>query len=82
MRKSWTSPIGEEETIRIPVSEERVEVSTHTVPLNDVAVYRREWEEQQQIEAVLRKEVARIEKTGAAQYTEASAGADDQPPLA
>lgn len=59
-----------EEVARIPVREERVDVSTRTVPLNEVSVYRREWEEEREVQAVLKKEVARIEANGTATYTE------------
>lgn len=82
--KTVTVPVAKEELVvekdgveaaRIPICEERVEVSTRTVPLNDVSVYRREWQETQEIAAVLKKEVARIETTGSAPV----AGEESQP---
>jgi uncharacterized protein (TIGR02271 family) len=70
------------EAVRIPLCEEQVDVTTRTVPLNAVSVYRREWEEQQTVDAVLRKEVARVETTGTAQITDATAGAEENQPRA
>jgi uncharacterized protein (TIGR02271 family) len=78
-KKTVTVPVTREELVvekdgeeaaRIPLREERVEVSTRSVPLNEVSVYEREWQEEQEVEAVLKKEVARIETTGDATYTE------------
>ena len=53
-----------EEAARIPLCEEQVQVSTQVVPLNEVSVHQREWEEHRTVEAVLKKEVARVETTG------------------
>ncbi|MED1472701.1 YsnF/AvaK domain-containing protein [Bacillus salipaludis] len=58
------SPIGEEETIHIPVSEERVEVGKHTVITGEVSAYKREVEETQHVEENLRREEARVNTTG------------------
>lgn len=56
--------IGEEETIRIPVSEEHVEIGKHTVTTGEVSAFKRSVESTQHVEEVLRKEEARINKTG------------------
>jgi len=58
------------EAARIPLREERVEVSTRSVPLNQVSVYQREWDEDREIQAVLKKEVVRVEATGGAEFSE------------
>jgi uncharacterized protein (TIGR02271 family) len=58
------SPIGEEETIHIPVSEERVEVGKHTVVTGEVSAYKREVEETRHVEETLRREEARVDTTG------------------
>ncbi|MBC9784616.1 YsnF/AvaK domain-containing protein [Heliobacterium chlorum] len=59
------SPImGNEEIIRIPVTEEQVEVGKHTVVTGEVSAYKREVENTRQIEETLKKEEARIEREG------------------
>jgi len=58
------SPITDEEIIRIPVSEERVEVGKHTVITGEVSAHKREVEETKQIEETLKKEEARIDTDG------------------
>lgn len=78
--KTVTVPVAREELVveqdgaevaRIPLREERVDVSTYDVPLNDVAVYEREWSENREIREMVRKEVARIETSGEAEVREA-----------
>lgn len=73
--KTVTVPVTKEELVvekngveaaRIPIREERVDLSVRSVPLNEVSVYQREWEENREIQAVLKKEVARVETTGSA----------------
>jgi uncharacterized protein (TIGR02271 family) len=56
--------IGEEETIRIPVREEHVEVGKHTVTTGEVSAYKRSVNETQHVEETVRREEARINKTG------------------
>ena len=58
------SPIGMEETIRIPVSEERVEVGKHTVVTGEVSAIKRETEETRQVKETLKREEARLRKDG------------------
>lgn len=55
---------------RIPLREDQVDLSTRSVPLNEVSIYEREWEENREIQAMLKKEVVRIETTGEVQYAE------------
>lgn len=52
------------ESIRIPVSEERIEVIKHMVVLEDVSIYKRKFEEIQHVEETIRKERAHIEPIG------------------
>lgn len=58
------SPIGDEETIRIPVSEERVEVGKHTVVTGEVSAVKRETEDIRQVKENLKREEARLRKDG------------------
>ena len=57
-------PIGEGETLRIPVSEERVEVGKHTVVTGEVAIHKREVQETQQVKETLKREEAHVRKDG------------------
>jgi uncharacterized protein (TIGR02271 family) len=58
------STIGGDETIRIPVSEEHVEVSKHTVTTGEVSAYKRSVQQTEHIEETLRREEARVNSTG------------------
>ncbi|MDP4090572.1 MAG: YsnF/AvaK domain-containing protein [Bacillota bacterium] len=58
------SPITSEETIRIPVSEERVDVGKHTVVTGEVSARKREIEDTRHIEETLKKEEARVHTDG------------------
>jgi len=60
-----TSPIKEQE-IRIPVSEERVNVSKETVVTGEVEVSKRKVTDTQKVSDDVRKENVRVEKTGTA----------------
>ena len=57
-------PIGVEESIRIPVSEERVDVSKRTVVTGEVSANKRETEETRQVKETLKREEARMRKDG------------------
>jgi uncharacterized protein (TIGR02271 family) len=52
------------EIIRIPISEERIEIIKHPVTLEDVSIYKRQFEETKSIEKTLKKEKLHIETTG------------------
>ena len=52
------------DVIRIPISEERIEVVKHPVIIEDVSVYKRQFQENQHIEEVLKKEKLNIEILG------------------
>lgn len=56
--------IGSSETIKIPVSEERVEVQKRTVVTGEVSAYKRKVENTQHIETTLKSEEPRIVKVG------------------
>lgn len=58
------TPIGDEETIHIPVSAEKVEVGKHTVVTGEVAAYKKEVAETEEIVENLKREEARIETEG------------------
>lgn len=58
------SPVGLEETIHIPVSEERVEVGKHTVVTGEVMASKRETEETRKVRETLKREEARLHKEG------------------
>lgn len=53
-----------EDVIRIPVSEERVNVDKHTVITGEISAYKREVEDMRQIEQTVRREQARVERDG------------------
>ncbi len=57
-------PIGEGEAIRIPVSEEQVNVSKQTVPTGEVSIGKRQVQDTQQVSDTVRHEEARIEREG------------------
>ena len=57
-------PIGEEETIRIPVSEERVDVAKNTIVTGVVGLRKRAVQETAQVTETVRKERAHVEVDG------------------
>jgi conserved domain len=57
-------PIGEEQRIRIPVSEDHVEVGKHTIVTGEVSAHKRQVEETRQVKETLKREEARINKDG------------------
>jgi conserved domain len=58
------SPISSGETIRIPVSEEKIEVGKHTVITGEVSAHKREVEETEQVKETLKREEAHVDTTG------------------
>lgn len=58
------TPIGEGETVRVPVSEEQVHVSKNTVVTGEVGIGKRAVTENQQVSDTVRREEARIERSG------------------
>lgn len=64
--ESSDSPITSEETIKIPVSEEKVSVGKHTVVTGEIMAHKRVVENTEHIDETLKREKARIDKTGSA----------------
>ena len=64
MNEPSDSPIGEEETLHIPVSEEHFEVGKHTVITGEISAQKHEVEETKHIEETLKREEARVDKSG------------------
>ncbi len=58
------TPIGQSETIRIPVSEEQVNVTKQTVETGEVDVKKRDVQGEQRVTGTVRREEPRIEKSG------------------
>jgi uncharacterized protein (TIGR02271 family) len=58
------SPITSGETIRIPVSEEHVDVDKHTVLTGEISAHKHDVEETRHIEETVRKEEAHVDSTG------------------
>ncbi|GAC1424443.1 MAG: hypothetical protein PVS3B3_04020 [Ktedonobacteraceae bacterium] len=58
------TPIGEGENIRVPVSEERVNVSKDTVVTGEVSIGKRAVQENQQVTDTVRREEARLDQSG------------------
>ena len=59
-----TTPIGEGETIRVPLSEEQVNVSKNTVVTGEVEVGKRAVQENQRVSDTVRREEARVDRDG------------------
>jgi uncharacterized protein (TIGR02271 family) len=59
-----STPIGEGETIRVPLTEEKVNVTKNTVVTGEVAAGKREVQETQQVTDTVRREEARVEQQG------------------
>lgn len=58
------TPITDSETIKIPVSEEKVDVGKHTVVTGEVSAHKRAIEDTQHIDETLKHEEARINTVG------------------
>jgi uncharacterized protein (TIGR02271 family) len=58
------------ETIRMPVREEQIEIVKHSVDLADIDIYKRQFQEIEHIETILKHEEAHIETNGQAKVTD------------
>jgi len=58
------TPIGEEETYRVPVREEQVSVQKQPVVREEIALGKRQVQDTQQVSETVRREEARIERKG------------------
>jgi uncharacterized protein (TIGR02271 family) len=67
---STTSSISGEETIRIPVNEEQVDVNKRTVAVEEVSLYKNEVQNHQQISETIQREDVSINTTGNANVVE------------
>ena len=70
--ESCDSPISDEETIRIPVSEEKIDVNKRTVITGEVSAHKRSVEDTQHIDETLRREEAKINRIGNPDVIESS----------
>lgn len=52
------------ETIRIPISEELIEIIKHPTALEDVSIYKNKFEEMVQVDETLKKEILHINTIG------------------
>lgn len=57
-------PVGQDETIRIPVSEEQVNVTKTPVESEEISIHKRPVEEQKRVTGTVRREEAHIEPGG------------------
>lgn len=58
------TPIGQDETVRIPISEEQVNVTKQTVETGEIDVKKRDVPGEQRVTGTVRREEPRIEKSG------------------
>jgi uncharacterized protein (TIGR02271 family) len=59
-----TQPDGQIEVIRIPLSEERIEITKHPITLEDVNYYTNSYEEIQHIEETVKREYLHVDTVG------------------
>lgn len=59
-----STPIGTEEVIRIPVSEEQIHITKSQVVTGEVAIGKREVQEMQQVRDTVRREEVRLDQNG------------------
>lgn len=57
-------PIGDEETIHIPVSEEQIEVGKHTMVTGEISAHKHEVEETHHVDEIIKREEARVDVEG------------------
>ena len=63
-RRPADAPIGEGETARVPLREERVEVDKQPVVYEEVEIGKREVQETERVSDTVRREEARVERAG------------------
>jgi uncharacterized protein (TIGR02271 family) len=64
IEKRELAPDGQTEIIRIPLSEERIEVTKHPVMLEEVNYYSNTYEEIQHIEETVKRELLHVDTIG------------------
>ncbi len=57
-------PVGKEETIHIPVGEEKVDVDKHTVVTGEVAVQKRAVQENHEVRDTIKREEVHVQQDG------------------
>ncbi len=62
-----TGPVGQSESISVPVNEEQVDVAKNTQVYGEVEIGKRKVEETRRVRDTVRKEVPKLEKTGDAE---------------
>ncbi len=72
------TPIGEGETLRVPVSAEQVQTNKQTVETGEVALGKRAVQETQQVSDTVRHEEARVERQGDVNIKGDTTGEQDQ----
>ncbi len=65
-------PVGQDETFRVPVSEEQVTTSKQTVETGEVALGKSTVQQQQRVSDTVRREEARVDTTGDTNVSEAN----------
>ena len=68
-----TTPIGDDETIRVPIVEEKVEVTKKPVVTEELVIGKNKVSETQQVTENVKREKARVEKEGDASVNETTA---------
>ena len=63
-RHPASGPIGESDRVRIPLSEEQVDVEKRTVATEEVTVGKRVREDEEHVDATIRKEDIKVDKRG------------------
>lgn len=66
-----------EETIRIPVTQEKVEVNKYTVTTEEISASKRQVEETQQVQETLKSEKAHVNTTGSVDIVTDGTGFED-----
>jgi len=62
--KPSDEPIGDDESIHIPVMEEKIDIDKHTVITGAVPAFKRAVEDTEQVSSTLKKEEARVDTDG------------------
>jgi uncharacterized protein (TIGR02271 family) len=62
--QTTSSSISDDETIRVPVNEEKVQVGKHTVATEEITLYKKQVEDTKEINETLQREDISIDSTG------------------
>lgn len=75
--QSSNATISSDESVHIPVSQEKVDVNKHTVTTEEVSAAKRQVSETQQIQETLRREEAKVDTTGSVDIVSGESGFSD-----